>query len=636
MLFTMRLLILVSGSGTNLQAIIDCIKNKVLNCTITGVVSNKRDAFALERAKKNNIKTLYYPYNRKNSRERYDLDLADMINKEFEYDLIVLAGWMHILSNNFINNVKTSIINLHPALPGTFPGHKAIEDAFEAYQKGLIKYTGVMVHKVIEEIDAGEVLGELVIPIYPNDTIESLRDRIRYYEKSLLIKSIDLVTNEPALALKQENKFKLSYKGKVRDVYDIGNDLLAFSHSDRLSSFDRHMCDVPGKGALLTAMSRWWFLNTKHIVPNHYKWSGNNIMVCKKCTPYKIEVVVRGYITGSTSTSLWTHYKKGVRTYCGIKFPDNLVKNQKLEYPVLTPTTKGDVDIPISPEEIVSQGYMTQQEWDFISKKALELFTFGQKVAESRGLILVDTKYEFGIDSDSNILLIDEIHTCDSSRFWILDTYEDRFKCGMEPEKLDKDIVRSYVRGVCDPYKDPLPDIPHELIQKTRDAYNLFYNMIDPGNNITFPNKQADVDKFVDYYYDEIHNKLVVIIAGSERDNAWIDKITTELNKLNIHSKAYVASAHKTPKKVLAILDNYEMYDNRKIVYICVAGMTNALGGVVAANTRYPTINCPPFKDKLDLLTDINSSIRNPSYVPAMTVLSPLNTAICCKRILNL
>ena len=220
------------------------------------------------------------------------------------------------------------------------------------------------------------------------------------------------------------------------------------------------------------------FKKTKHIISNHYILDNNNVLTVHKCVPFKIEFVVRAYITGNTVTSLWTHYNNGERNYCGINFPDNLKKNQKLEKSVITPTTKDIEDIPISKEDIVEKKYMTYDDCNFIYKKALELFKYGQELADKAGFILVDTKYEFGKDENNNIILIDELHTCDSSRYWIKETYKNRFENNMEPEKLDKDCIRDWVKQNCDPYKDKIPEIPEDLKNKTINSYTYFYDKI--------------------------------------------------------------------------------------------------------------------------------------------------------------
>ena len=274
------------------------------------------------------------------------------------------------------------------------------------------------------------------------------------------------------------------YTGKVRDIYaHEDSNKLYIKTTDRLSSFDKHICNLETKGKLLTSICAFMFTKTKHIISNHYISHINKILVVKKCIPAKIEFVVRGYITGNTKTSLWTHYNNGVRNYCGIQFPDNLKKNQKLAEPVITPTTKDIEDIPISKEEIINKNYMTQNECDFVYEKAMELFNYGQKMADNAGFILVDTKYEFGKDENNNIILIDEIHTCDSSRYWIKKTYENRFKNDIEPEKLDKDTIRDWVKSQCNPYTDDIPDIPEDLKKKTIKLYSYFYESISKNNN---------------------------------------------------------------------------------------------------------------------------------------------------------
>ncbi|DBA80665.1 TPA: hypothetical protein ACH3X1_007908 [Trebouxia sp. C0004] len=206
--------------------------------------------------------------------------------------------------------------------------------------------------------------------------------------------------------------------GKVRDTYDCGSHIVIVT-SDRQSAFDRLLASVPYKGQVLNQTSAWWMRHTTHITPNALLAVPDpNVSIMKKCQVLPIEFVVRGFMTGSTDTSLWTHYNAGERTYCGNSFPDGMRKNDKLEQQVITPTTKSTShDVPISAQEIMDQGILSQQDWDQASKAALALFKFGQQEAAKRGLLLVDTKYEFGKDAEGNIMLIDEIHTPDSSRY---------------------------------------------------------------------------------------------------------------------------------------------------------------------------------------------------------------------------
>jgi len=270
----------------------------------------------------------------------------------------------------------------------------------------------------------------------------------------------------------------LIYVGKVRSIYLLDNNRLCIVASDRLSSFDKHICNIKHKGNLLNLISAYWFEKTAHIISNHMLSIDGPEMIVKQCTPFKIEVVVRGYITGNTETSLWTHYNRGIRNYCGIDFPEGLKKNQKLECAVVTPTTKDISDVPISKIDIVENGYMTNDECDYVYEKAVKLFEYGQMMADKAGFILVDTKYEFGKDVEGNILLIDELHTCDSSRYWVKETYIERFENNLEPEKIDKDCIRDWVKSKCNPYEDTIPEIPIELIEKTKNIYKYFFEKI--------------------------------------------------------------------------------------------------------------------------------------------------------------
>lgn len=277
------------------------------------------------------------------------------------------------------------------------------------------------------------------------------------------------------------------YFGKVRDCYDLpatateGARRILIS-SDRISAFDRILAVIPFKGQVLTQMARYWFDHTADICPNHVlSYPDPNVVIGKHLTILPVEVVVRGYLAGTTSTSVLTQYKKGVRQMYGHTLPDGMRDNQALPAPIITPTSKafdGGHDEPLTAEEIVSQGLLTKAQWDEVSAKALALFDRGSKMAANRGLILVDTKYEFGLDDAGNILIGDEIHTPDSSRYWIASGYQAAFEAGTRPPSFDKDVIRSWVAERCDPYTDDIPEIPAEMIEATSKVYIEAYEAI--------------------------------------------------------------------------------------------------------------------------------------------------------------
>lgn len=282
--------------------------------------------------------------------------------------------------------------------------------------------------------------------------------------------------------LKETNFPKLGkrYKGKVRDVY-IAKDKLFLIATDRQSAFDRILARIPFKGQVLTQTSAFWFEKTNDIIKNHViDVPDPNVIVCKKLKVFPVEVVVRGYMTGVTSTSAWVAYEKGERNFCGNALPEGLKKNQRFKTPIITPTTKSEEhDEKISGKEIIKRKLMTKKQWDFVSDKALRLFQRGTEIAAKNGLMLVDTKYEFGYDEKGNIFLIDEIHTPDSSRFWLKNSYEERFKKGEEPENIDKEFLRLWFTKHCDPYKDKtLPEAPEELVIELSRRYIKLYEMV--------------------------------------------------------------------------------------------------------------------------------------------------------------
>ncbi|MGB3279764.1 MAG: phosphoribosylaminoimidazolesuccinocarboxamide synthase [Pseudorhodobacter sp.] len=272
------------------------------------------------------------------------------------------------------------------------------------------------------------------------------------------------------------------YFGKVRDCYDLPDDRRILISSDRVSAFDRILAAIPFKGQVLTQTARFWFDHTADICPNHVlEYPDPNVVIGRKLTILPVEIVVRGYLAGTTGTSILTLYKKGQRDMYGHVLPDGMRDNQALPAPIITPTSKafdGGHDEPLTEADIVAQGLLTQAQWDRVSSVALALFARGQKMAAERGLILVDTKYEFGTDSAGNILLADEIHTPDSSRYWLAEGYPAALEGGTRPPSFDKDVIRSWVAARCDPYSDPIPEIPEAMIKATSQVYIDAYEAI--------------------------------------------------------------------------------------------------------------------------------------------------------------
>eukprot|EP01127_Copromyxa_protea_P013090 TRINITY_DN3484_c0_g1_i1.p1 TRINITY_DN3484_c0_g1~~TRINITY_DN3484_c0_g1_i1.p1 ORF type:complete len:459 (-),score=99.07 TRINITY_DN3484_c0_g1_i1:59-1435(-) len=431
-------------------------------------------------------------------------------------------------------------------------------------------------------------------------------------------------------------------QGKVRDIYDVDKYLLLVT-TDRVSAFDRVLADVPLKGQVLNQVSAWWFEQTKHIIPNHVVAVPDpNIVLSKKCKVFPIEFVVRGYITGTTSTSMWTNYAKGMRSYCGHELPDGLVQNSKLEKNLVTPTTKDDFhDRLISPEEIMNEGWMTKEEWEYCSQKALELFAFGQAEAAKRGLILVDTKYEMGVQQTENgpvITLVDEIHTPDSSRYWIQDTYQQRLAAGQAPDNIDKDILRRWYNEHCDPYKDEvLPKAPTELIVTLAQRYIQLFELIT-GETFKFPspedtdlNKRMDKNLRASIIGDLYENsKKVHIFFDSGVGPKAVEETTKAFSETGCSYEIFFGS--EDPKDLLDALSKSEQeLVEKNIRVVNVVRSASSLGSFVATNQKFPTIFCPILDRNatLECLTEHGS-------VPLVISLDVTGCAACAAKILNL
>lgn len=291
-------------------------------------------------------------------------------------------------------------------------------------------------------------------------------------------------------------------EGKVRDIY-IQNDTIALVATDRFSAFNRNVTHIPYKGEIVTAISRFWMDQTSHIIRNAaIDYPDPNVTIEQKCGVLPVEVVVRGYISGSTDTSLWVNYEKGQRDFGDFVLPDGLRKNQSLEEIVITPTTKDAHDRPLTGDEVIKTRFVDRRRWQMIADIARHLFLYGRGVAEKKGLILVDTKYEFGLTDSGELVLIDELHTPDSSRYWDINNYNDSFVRGIEPENYDKEYLRLFLKSICDPYQNEvLPEVPRAAIIEQTSRY------IDVYERLTGQPFQPDLGLLPKS--DRIHQNLI-------------------------------------------------------------------------------------------------------------------------------
>ncbi len=422
-------------------------------------------------------------------------------------------------------------------------------------------------------------------------------------------------------------QLELIHQGKVRDSFRINDDARMIVVTDRISCFDKVLkSTIPYKGSVLNGISNFWFEKTKDIIENHIiDIIDPNINMVKEAHPIRIEMIVRGYLTGS----MWRKYQKGKREFSGVEVTDGLKKNQRFPKPILTPTTKEESDREITPEDIVKEGWTSEKLYSEMVKISLKLFDFGSKILEEKGIILVDTKYEFGLIEDK-LILIDEIHTPDSSRFWSKENYDSNPE---EAEQIDKEFVRQWL--LKNKQNGEIPNIlPEDVIEETSKRYREIYRIVT-GNEF------VKTEKIRNRIYnnllkaDKIKDGFVAIMMGSSTDLEHCKKIKSHLAKYDIFVDMRVVSAHKNGERIPGIAEVYNNSIEPGCV-IAVAGRSNGLGGALAANLVIPVINCPPFKDKIDMMTNINSSLMMPSNTPAMIVVDKSCAAQAALRCLNI
>ncbi len=425
----------------------------------------------------------------------------------------------------------------------------------------------------------------------------------------------------------QSPQIEKIHTGKVRDSLRVSKSERLIVVTDRISAFNKNLLTpVPHKGAILNGITNYWFEKTKHIIDNHLiKQVDANISLVKEANPIKIEMIVRAYLTGS----MWRGYEAGQRVFCGVTVPDGMSKNEKFPEPILTPTTKDDVDSEIDEAGIFKAKLASKAIYKKMKEASLKLFAFGSDYLAEKGMILVDTKYEFGMIG-KKLILIDEIHTPDSSRFWDAKDYK---KKPATAEQIDKEFVRQWM--LANKKNGKVPDIlSDKVVKETTKRYTQIYESITEQKF-----ESVNVDVKTRMYNNLLSTGLikeayVAIVMGSSSDLKHCNKIKHHLDLFNVKTEFRILSAHKNGERILELA---EVYNNSidPIVVIAVAGRSNGLGGALAANLSVPVINCPPFADKVDMMVNINSSLMMPSKTPALTVVQPDNAAYAAIRCLN-
>ena len=423
-------------------------------------------------------------------------------------------------------------------------------------------------------------------------------------------------------------QLKTLHRGKVRDSLRVDAKTRLLIVSDRLSAFDRVLdTPIPLKGEVLSRLANWWFEKTADLVPNHVLRAVDPVAtLVREVEPIRIEMVVRGYLTGSMGRAS----AAGARTFCGAAVPDGLAPNARFPQPLVTPTTKEKNDREISPAEIVSEGWTTAERYAQMREIALRLFERGTRLLAEKGLILVDTKYEFGL-LDGHLTLIDEIHTPDSSRMWDQAAY-DRDPARVEAH--DKEYVRAWLRQnrKNGEYPTALPD---DVVRETTRRYvDIFERITGEKLAVSDEDPRARLARNL-ARAGLIQDGFVAIVMGSKADLDHANKMKAVIEAHGIFADLRVASAHKNGEDLPALVAEYDAAVEPGAL-IAVAGLSNGLGGALAANSALPVISCPPFKDGTDMLLNLNSSLMMPSQVPAMTVVRPKEAALAALRALNL
>ncbi len=436
------------------------------------------------------------------------------------------------------------------------------------------------------------------------------------------------------------------YEGKVRDVFALPGDTLAFVATDRVSAFDQVLGEIPGKGQVCNRLSAWWFRQMEDIVPSHMiAIPDSNVMIGRKLTRIPIEVVVRGYMTGVTDTSIWGSYERGEREIYGLNFRDGYQKNDPLDEPIITPTTKAYAghDERLTEKEILEGRVpgVSKEQWQNVRDAALAMFARAQRIAKAHGYILVDTKMEFGVDEEGNVYVIDELFTPDSSRFWFADTYSARHAAGEEPDNHDKEYLRIALKHLQkNALWHPGEPVPQELRMQTAQRYIALYERVTEkpfqwSNQTPAERIARSIRHWIEgQEQDQIEHMPwgVIILMGSPSDAGHVQKITAMLDILGIPYRRRVGSVHKTLEHLTSMLGTYTL-SQRQLVFVTVAGGLDALSGTVDGALPFPVISAPP-EGQSSIIYAVN--LHTPAGISPANVIRPENAAFAAAKIFGL
>ena len=423
-------------------------------------------------------------------------------------------------------------------------------------------------------------------------------------------------------------QLQLLHRGKVRDSYRVDEATRLIVVSDRLSAFDSVLeTAIPHKGAVLNGLANFWFEQTQGIIPNHVeKLIDANAMLVKEAQPIKVEMVVRNYLTGS----MLRGYQQGQRTFSGVTVPDGLRKHQQFPEPIVTPTTKEESDREITPDNLVREGWVSRELYDQMAQKALALFKVGSDLLREKGIILVDTKYEFGL-LGGELILIDEIHTPDSSRFW---SAEDYARNPEGAEQMDKEYIRQWLIAHKVDGKYPRALTP-EVTQEATNRYLDIYARI-VGKPLATADEAATGGNVANRLVANLvkaglmKDAWVSIVLSSPADQEHGQKIRSFLEGYEVFTQLRVASAYQNGEESSPLIETW----NRSVEPGVIIA-SDGLGGALAAHVNVPVINCPPWADYAKLAMHLNSSAMLPSGTPSLTVARPDNAAQAALRALN-
>ena len=632
----LNLAILASGSQYNIDAINQCIQSKVLPANIVLVVCNKKCECA-QYCKSKKINLITYTRDVKNcSREQYDQELLNKMSS-YNVDLVLVFEWTYLFTSIFTKKYD-KIIKINSVFSNSLGGSNNIDEIFNALVNSRIKSASSNLELINIDNNRKNIISEVILPYEKSYTKEDFINISKKYENMCLIKGL-ISYHENQNKSKMFNIENIKQKSNYKTLRNIEYDMLLAEYSNYEYALGIKRCKLKNKGKFVSLGNKWWMEKTKHIVNNHYVWSDGRFMVIKNTKPLKYIFETHGFLANTFNTKLYDLYKNGARKIVTSDYviPDNKEEYSYLEKPVVNIISKS-TNKSVSIESLVTENVISNKCAKQILDICYKLFDYTYRLRDKIGLTIACSQYEFGLDSDNNIILIDDIYSYNNSIFW---EYQEECYSKKHPKIFNSNVVYNWLVQNCSDLNKDIPAIPSDIIKQGEESYRNFVHRLYLSDDVTkcailntpFRSDSWSWTTAKNIYLNYNHNNMVCIVT-EDKDNIHVKKAMNLFKDCNIYANIFEISPYKD---IIKLISHVKQHDSsrKKMVWVSLSNEINPICGILSANTRHPVINCPLSIDNRFSLQSLLSSVQQYRDSPVLTILDFNNLPGACRKVFS-